>query len=633
MDFFQAQENARRRTGLLVFLFGAAVVCIIGAVYLAAAAVTTMGTAGPEGPATFRWWQPEVFFVAAPATLAVIVCGSLFKAWTLRGGGGVVARSLGGVRVAPGTHDPAERRLLNVVEEMAIASGVRVPEVYLLPEDGINAFAAGTSADDAAIAVTRGALDALGRDELQGVVGHEFSHILAGDMRLNVRLLGLLFGIMLLVVIGRILVRSVRYLRSSGRNKNSGGAVVAIVLVGAGLILIGLVGVLFGRLVQAAVSRQREYLADAASVQFTRNPAGLAGALAKIASSSAGSRVLDAHATEACHLFFASPFSSAFSSLFATHPPIPARIRAIDPSFDPRRAAPSEAAPPPSARPPPPAAAPPPLAATRVVAALTALDAPRPAAGAAAINAIPEPLRDAAHDPESARALLVALLAQPTSDAAALARQEAVFSSALDGPARERLAALLPHVAAVPAHARLPLADLALPTLRATLAPADTERFVRALAGLAAADNDVSLFEFAVLHVVGRNLQPAAHPPARLGEQVLSFHALASEISTLLSAAARAAAPDPDAATRAFRAGTAALPLVAGKLAFAPAAGSGALVRALLRLDHASLPIKRAVLEALARAAAADGIVQPAELELLRAVAAALDLPAPPLAG
>jgi Zn-dependent protease with chaperone function len=272
-------------------------------------------------------WNPQLFLIAAVGTLAVIGLGSGFKTLELAQGGSTVATMLGGRLVAPTTTDPDERKLRNVVEEMAIAAGVPVPQVYLLPQEhGINAFAAGHSTSDAVVAVTAGAVKLLTRDELQGVIGHEFSHILNGDMRLNLRLMGIIFGILCLAVIGRVLL----YTRSrSSKDKNP-----LPLLARLALIVIGWIGVFFGRLIQAAVSRQRELLADASSVQFTRNPAGLAGALKKIGGLSFGSKLEAAHAEEASHMFFGNGMGESFFHLMDTHPPLAERIRAIDPSFD-----------------------------------------------------------------------------------------------------------------------------------------------------------------------------------------------------------------------------------------------------------------------------------------------------------
>src|SRR5215510_14097422 len=258
--------------------------------------------------------------------LAIIVLASVYKTMLLGGGGGVVARSLGGVRISSDTTDPLQRRLLNVVEEMAIAAGVAMPEVYLLEqESGINAFAAGHNASNAAIGVTRGTLTTLNRAELQGVIAHEFSHILNGDMRLSTRLMGLIFGLVVVALIGRMVLRHAP--RSSGRK---GGGLV-IVLVALAVMILGHLGVFFGRMIQAAVSRQRERLADASAVQFTREPQGLRGALVKIGGFTAGSKLASADTEQVAHMLFAS----GGWRLFATHPPLIERIRALDPSFDP----------------------------------------------------------------------------------------------------------------------------------------------------------------------------------------------------------------------------------------------------------------------------------------------------------
>src|SRR5688572_7063741 len=266
--------------------------------------------------------------LAGVITLLVIGGASLFKTLSLRAGGGVVARSLGGTRIERGTRDPALRRLHNVVEEMTIASGVTMPEVYVLEsEDGINAFAAGNTPADAAIAVTRGAITRLNREELQGVIAHEFSHVLNGDMRLNSKLLGWVFGLLAVAIAARIFMRGV----GAGRRRDDKGG--ALVLIALAVMVIGYIGVFVGRILQAAVSRHRERLADASAVQFTRNPAGLVGALLKIAGVSSGSRLETPDKEEVAHMLFAP----GMARLFATHPPIAERVRELDPSFKPEQ--------------------------------------------------------------------------------------------------------------------------------------------------------------------------------------------------------------------------------------------------------------------------------------------------------
>jgi len=327
MDFFQAQEKARKKSGWLVFFYFVAIAAIALTIYavIVGAYVLTEEKYHPG------YWHPELLGITSAAVLLVIGSGTLFKVHSLRGGGSAVALSLGGELVSPLTPAPQYRQYVNIVEEMAIASGIPMPAVFVLPERGINAFAAGYTPKDAAVAVTQGALERLSRDELQGVVAHEFSHILNGDMRLNIRLISLLFGIFLLTIIGRILIRVVASSNRSSRNSRGGGGIVLGGMAFAlALIIVGGIGVFFGRIIQAAVSRQREFLADASAVQFTRNPAGIAGALKKIGALSTGSRIEHSGTDETSHMFFANAMSGFSSNLFATHPPLLERIRAIE---------------------------------------------------------------------------------------------------------------------------------------------------------------------------------------------------------------------------------------------------------------------------------------------------------------
>ncbi|HVP70770.1 MAG TPA: M48 family metallopeptidase, partial [Gemmatimonadaceae bacterium] len=267
-------------------------------------------------------------------TLAIMALASLYRAASLAGGGADVARMMSATQVTGGGADPLQQRLVNVVEEMALASGVAVPEIFVLEhEAGINAFAAGTTHSNAAICVTRGALERLDRAELQGVIAHEFSHVLNGDMRLNQQLIGLSFGILALSLAGRFILRGLTYTRPNRGNGKDNSALAIAVVVGIALVIIGWIGVFLSRLIKAAVSREREALADASAVQFTREPQGLAGALKKIAAY--GARIQYAETEEVAHMLFERS-SGAFSGWFATHPPLIERIKALDPSFDPR---------------------------------------------------------------------------------------------------------------------------------------------------------------------------------------------------------------------------------------------------------------------------------------------------------
>src|SRR5690554_4621861 len=327
--FFQRQANARRNTGLLVALFLSAVILITLAVCLVGYALTR----SEASSLPFHLWLTSRHgLVTAAAVVLLVGLTSLVRWIDLAGGGSRVAHMVGARLIEPDTRDSQERMLRNIVEEMSVASGVPVPDLYVMDnETGINAFVAGYTPGEAVMVVTQGALAQLTRDELQGVVGHEFSHILNGDMRLNVRLIALLAGILMVGQIGYFMVRAGFY--SSGRSRNRDGrAQAAMGLIGLALMVIGYVGVFFGRLIQAAVSRQREMLADASSVQFTRNPEGIGSALFKIGMAS-GYLDTTSHASDMNHMCFGESARMKFTSLLASHPPVNERINAIQPGL------------------------------------------------------------------------------------------------------------------------------------------------------------------------------------------------------------------------------------------------------------------------------------------------------------
>jgi len=338
VDFFAQQDKARRQTRLLIFLFLLAVIAIVAAVDMVV--LTLVANLDADNGQTAAAVLPRaggnigLLTLTSLGTAGLIGLASLFRIAGLSAGGGKVARSLGGTQVAADTQDPLRRRLHNVVEEMAIASGVPVPEIYVLEqEQGLNAFAAGFTPSDAAIAVTRGSLETFSRNELQGVIAHEFSHILNGDMRLNMRLMGVLFGILVISIIGRTILRNMRQTRfRSSRSKGNGGGIAAVMLIGLALAVIGYLGLFCARLIKAGVSRQREYLADASAVQFTRQTDGIAGALKKIGYG-ASSIIVDSDGEEVSHMLFANGLR-AYLNLYATHPPIEQRIRALEADFD-----------------------------------------------------------------------------------------------------------------------------------------------------------------------------------------------------------------------------------------------------------------------------------------------------------
>lgn len=638
MDFFEQQTKARRRTTLLVLYFALAVAGTIVAVYLAVTLVLTWVQAEhfrhPYGPTqTLSWWNPETFTWVSLGTMLVVGISSLVKRAELAQGGSAVATMLGGQLVNPHTTDPDERRLLNVVEEMAIASGTPVPQVYVLPDPSINAFAAGYTTSDAVIGVTRGCMQLLTRDELQGVIAHEFSHILNGDMRLNIRLISLIFGILGIATVGRLLLRA----RTRGRGAG------AVQLLGLLLFLIGSIGVFFGRLIQSAISRQREFLADASAVQFTRNPTGLAGALKKIGGLIYGSTIESPHASETCHMFFANGLRS---SLFATHPPLDLRIRMLDPAWDGKFIRTKEVEPGARAQlataaatgKQPPVV--PPLPATQIhsppvvrpEAFLPALGTitPRHIKYAADWRAsLPPTIDEAVRTPIGASAVIYALL---------LSSDETVRRVQLDRLAKVAPTELLhettrlwPDVTATAAQAKLPLVDFALPGLRG-LSPRQFAQFKQAINTLIEADEEIDLFEFVLQKIVIRHLEPHYVGARRSPIQFYSLKPLLPDCAVLLSALAHVGHANHEHAQAAFglgwqqlRAHTA-VPIILPPKECGLEEGD----RALSRLSQAVPQIKKRVLDACAYTVAADGMIKTHEAELLRAIADALDCPVPP---
>lgn len=334
-DFFEQQEQARKATYRLIVLYVLGVIGTCATLHFGLSAALSMVSSSSEESTSLNMasflklaLNPQFALFTLGITSLIIVLSSVYKMASLRAGGSAVAQEMGGREILNSTQDVLERRLLNVVEEMAIASGIAMPRVFVMDnEQGMNAFAAGFSSKDAAIAVTRGLLEIVQRDELQAVIGHEFSHVLNGDMRLNIRLVGILYGILALAILGRVLIEI--GLRSSSRSTSrKSNGLAALAVVGIVCWLVGQIGFFFGRLIQSSISRQREFLADASAVQFTRNPLGLANALKLIGA--AGSRLSSPNTSEVSHMLFAS----GMESMFATHPPISIRIRRLDKQFD-----------------------------------------------------------------------------------------------------------------------------------------------------------------------------------------------------------------------------------------------------------------------------------------------------------
>jgi Zn-dependent protease with chaperone function len=335
MDFFEHQDIAKRKSKRLVLLFFVAIFLIIAVLNLVVFIVGNNVGMFQLTPAA--WFTSNYFFSVTLGTMVVILTGSLFRAMQVNGGGRSIAAMVKGRQISSDTHEPQERQLMNLVEEMSIASGMPIPAVFIMDEEqGLNAFVAGLETSDTVLVVTKGLLDKLNRQELQGVIAHEYSHIFNADMRLNLRLIAILGGILAIGQLGYYMMRSLRFSggRSRSSNKSSGQLTAVLFMASIALLIVGYIGLFFGRLIKAAVSRQREYLADAAAVQYSRDNLGIASALYKIKTNGKGSLLINSHAEDMSHMCFSSALNfKAFSSMLATHPPLDERISALLPSY------------------------------------------------------------------------------------------------------------------------------------------------------------------------------------------------------------------------------------------------------------------------------------------------------------
>ncbi len=641
MDFFRRQAETRRLSRWLVLLFILAIfACVIAVdfVVVTAATILSQDALGVAPPAAGLWFQqyPGLVMLSSFVVVGVIGCSSLIKTSQLSAGGSVVAQSVGGTRVTADTNDPLRKRLLNVVEEMAIASGVPVPAVYVLErEPGINAFAAGHNPSNAAIAVTRGALTTLNRAELQGVIAHEFSHVLNGDMRLSTRLIGLLFGLMVIALIGRFVLR---FAPRGGGGRKGGGAIVIIMAAALAVMILGHIGLFFGRLIQAAVSRKRESLADASAVQFTRDPTGLRGALVKIGALDVGSKFQDTDGEQVAHLLFAAGVTRAF----ATHPPLEERIREIDPSFRPgefeamrirmnrERALNTEEA-----------SRPQPEAAERLEGMLQDAIVLAPAMvsqlvgnpGTAHVQraqelrvSLPATITAAAGDSERARALFLALALDATGDARG--RQLAFIEEQMGADQRLAIEGLLPAVDTLTATQKMPALLQAFPALH-QLGRQERQALLVCLNELLIREGRVSIHAYALRKLAQVQLRDELQPGARAFH--LSIAGVAEDLQALFSVLALSGSEDEVEARRAYEIGMAQL-LPMRRPPFQRLADwQRRLDMALNRIDRLAPAGKELLVQALVRTISHDLRMTVAESELLRAVCATVHCPLPPL--
>jgi Zn-dependent protease with chaperone function len=633
MDFFARQEAARRTTRWLLVAFLISVVLVVLAIDTVV--VLLYGAAEPDA-------SPAAAVLGTSVVVLAIICGaSLFKTLSLRAGGGAVARSLGGTRIERSTGDLALKRLHNVVEEMAIASGVTMPEVYVLEnEDGINAFAAGNSPADAAIAVTRGAATRLKREELQGVVAHEFSHILNGDMRLNLRLLGWTFGLLAVAIVARTVLNSSPNV-SRGSRKDGAGA---LMLAALAVMLLGYIGVFFGRLLQAAVSRNRERLADASSVQFTRNPTGLSGALLKIAGTHSGSRLVTPEAEEVAHMLFAA----GLPRLFATHPPIEERLKALDPSFkkenlpalaaeaardaERQRAADTSRTPRTADEAGADAFSSAPDRSVRGsmahgIAALAGTMASENVLYAqSARDAVPEGLRDFVQSADHARALVLVVLASKVPEV--LTQQRRILESAYGAEFSTRVFGMQALADSLPPALRLPAIQQLFPALR-RLSLRERQQLRDVVAALANADARIDVFECCLTLLLATNLRDEMeagplHGSASLLQEIESIH-------TLFVILAMQGTGEDARARRAYEAGISVV-LPEHRPPFREVEQwPKALGDSLARLTNLRPFAKKVLIEGLVHCIAHDQKLSVEEGELLRTVCAVLHCPLPPI--
>ncbi len=644
MNFFESQDRVHKNTTLLVVLFVLAVVALIIMANVLIMIVFGFidGQQLRGGETLIRQMDWPTFVAVGAGVSVVVLAGSAYKIMALSAGGKVVAESLGGQLIPQNTQDPNQRKLLNVVEEMAIASGTPAPPVYLLAnEQGINAFAAGFSPRDAVIGVTQGTIDHLSREQLQGVIAHEFSHIFNGDMRLNIRLMGALNGILILGILGYYLLYSASLSGRRRSNDKSGAAILALAI---GLMAIGFAGTFFGGLIKAAVSRQREYLADASAVQFTRNPNGIAGALKRIGGLESGSKVENPGAPEVSHAFFAQGVSGFMQMLSATHPPLAKRILRIDPQWDGKfdlsdqpdaapdgkRAGDSEtmtrqavaknvAA----------------VAAGAVVAgAMTAIDQignPKQEAVDYARSLLSElsmVIKESAREPYGARAVIYSLALDKGQEVRA--RQLKQLQHHADPDVYALTLKLMPQMDNLDIKFRMPIIDIAIPALK-QLALSQYKSFKGNLIALIKMDSRVDLMEWSLQKILFNHLDGQFFKLAPMKARHSDPASLKNEIELVLSMMAHAGAEDQSEVEGAFGASVQALESSGLVLLAKDQIRIVDLDLALGKLHELKPMAKSRLLQACVANIWHDQRASAVEVELLRAFAGVLDCPVPPV--
>ena len=656
MDFFSHQDQARKRTGQLVFLFSLAVITLIVLLNLLVATVLWYGdeqfvgkyqdtvalandptTGMPATPTVFDYMTLEQWGLITLGVLVVIGAASLFKWEALRGGGKTIAESLGGQLVTPDTTDFYEKRLFNVVEEMAIASGMPVPPVYVMPDSSINAFAAGYQPSDAVIGVTRGCMEQLSRDQLQGVIAHEFSHVFNGDMRLNIRLMAVLFGILFIGMIGRFLFEAA--LRGGRtRSSNNKNNPLPLIAIGAGLMVIGYGGVFFGNLIKAAVSRQREFLADASAVQFTRNPNSISGAL-KVIGYGAGSEIQSPQRDETSHLFFGQALPFRFG-WFRTHPALEERIERLDKHWDGQFLAPQSRK---QAEQESPQCVDSGNGAEKLaaIAATVATGASLAHEPPIEFKPVEKPeisheetvlkLTDAAHETYSARALIFVLLLAP-SERVVHEQQLDIIRQNHGSDFFKTALRLIPLTEQLAPEDRLPLVEKAFPALK-QLAAQQYQEFRKTLVELAKADGEIDIFEWCLYRLTLRYLEPTFSEVKPVKAKHNRPEKLYQEIATVLSYLAHYGHDTALQTQQAFHQACVAAGFDEQRMTLQTIDFNTLkpLNLALATLTEAYPHVKGRAIKAMAACVKADGHLRPVELDIVRTIAAILESPVPGL--
>lgn len=636
MDFFTHQDRARRKTFLLVIYYIIAVCLIILAVYGAFALVFLGEKAGLD-TYNLKWeklWHKELFLSVISGTLLVVISGTVYKIIHLTSSGGsVVAHMLGGSQISQTTLDLDEKKVLNVVEEMAIASGLPIPPVFVLEDEmSVNAFAAGFSPQDAVIGVTRGCVRRLSRDELQGVIAHEFSHILNGDMRLNINLIGILNGILIIALIGYWIMRLTSSRSTSSSSKGKKGS-NPLPILGLLLLIVGYIGVFFGNLIKAAVSRQREFLADASAVQFTRNPGGISSALKKIEECSYGSVIGSPKAQEASHMFFANGLSGFFAGLFTTHPPLKERIKRIDGSYtgelkpvesyqdaftSPYTVGFSEKIQP-SAKFK--------IKPEEIISRVGTLTAEHVAYASVICSKIPPALLSIAKESSGAIAVIYAMLID--GNPKVRETQIAMLKENIEISVFDKMLQIFPAVSKMWQGLRLPLIDLTIPSLK-MMSGKEYDAFIKTIEYLVSADNRIKLFEYTVTKIIRRNLDLIFGRAKLLLPKYKNIKTLVPKCEDLLSFLSYSCSCDIDSAKHAFDRGAERLGGAVMKIRNPNDCDGKLLDSALSELALAISPVKRMLIEACVACVATDNEITIEEAELLRAIADTLCCPIPP---